>query len=283
MATFQAIGLNLAIGSGVFAASLIAFSAAVQFEFNSLLAPRTSARPKQVIKNVLSGPSALYGLAWIPWTLKLSYMEMLEGIPGTGTRKNGWSGSLLKCNLDGIIAIKFHAMCFKAAIFATLLCICVILPINITAQCYPEISGEAICANMTRLTNFEVTTLAHIPPMDFVQQTDDDNTNNNDDGIGGQKITSDVIVQALGRYFWTSPGITSRLFVIVFCAWAIFIYTCCKLDNSGVVWHGLAWHGAPTLVGRNIKMMTSTTTLTKNHPIVRCVLLLLQISSGMNG
>jgi hypothetical protein len=223
MATFQAIGLNVAIGSGVFVASLIAFSAAVHFEWNSELAPRTWARPRQVIKNILRGdpassPPVFYGFAWIPWTLNLSYKQLLEGIPGTGTRKYGWSGSMLKCNLDGIIAIKFHALCFKVAILATILCIGLILPINITATCDPEVSGEDICTNITSLTNFEITTLAHIPPMDYVEPSTDDD----------DQSDADRIVKGLERYFWSAPGITSRLFTIVFCTWAIFMYTCCK-------------------------------------------------------
>jgi hypothetical protein len=45
---------------------------------------------------------------WIPWTLSLSYDQLLTGVPGTGTRKDGMEGSLLKVNLDGIILLRFH-------------------------------------------------------------------------------------------------------------------------------------------------------------------------------
>lgn len=45
---------------------------------------------------------------WIPWVLSFSYKELLEGVPGTGTRKHGMEGSMLKVNLDGIILIRFH-------------------------------------------------------------------------------------------------------------------------------------------------------------------------------
>jgi len=45
---------------------------------------------------------------WIPWTMSLSYEQMLKGIPGTGTRKNGMEGSMLKVNLDGIVLLRFH-------------------------------------------------------------------------------------------------------------------------------------------------------------------------------
>jgi len=45
---------------------------------------------------------------WIPWSLSLSYDQLLNGIPGTGTRKDGMEGSMLKVNLDGIILLRFH-------------------------------------------------------------------------------------------------------------------------------------------------------------------------------
>lgn len=45
---------------------------------------------------------------WIPWTLSISYDQLLTGVPGTGTRKGGMEGSLLRVNLDGIILLRFH-------------------------------------------------------------------------------------------------------------------------------------------------------------------------------
>ncbi len=49
---------------------------------------------------------------WIPWTLSLSYEQLLQGVPGTGTRKNGMEGSMLKVNLDGIVLLRFHGEFF---------------------------------------------------------------------------------------------------------------------------------------------------------------------------
>lgn len=45
---------------------------------------------------------------WIPWTLSMSYEKMLEGIPGTGTRKMGMEGKMLNLNLDNIVFLRFH-------------------------------------------------------------------------------------------------------------------------------------------------------------------------------
>jgi len=210
MATFEAIGLNLAVGSFFTITSLVMFTAAVHWGFNDKLAPRTWARPKDVIKNVLEGP--YYGLSWIPWTLSLSFQQMLEGLPGTGTRKNGWSGKFLHCNLDGIIVIKFHALCLRVAVFASCLCIFVVLPLNVTAPCYPMVSGMDLCSNITNLTNFEQTTLANIPPLRFPSRVVEIDA-------GGGRIPS------IEEIFPDAPGSTWRLYVIVVVAWAIFFYS----------------------------------------------------------
>jgi len=45
---------------------------------------------------------------WIPWTMSLSYEQLLKGVPGTGTRKNGMEGSMLKVNMDGIVLLRYH-------------------------------------------------------------------------------------------------------------------------------------------------------------------------------
>ena len=74
--TFSALALSLRLNSAICAASLLAFGIAVRFGANAELAPRTWARPKQVIKNVLKQP---YFIRWISWALSLSYRQMLEG------------------------------------------------------------------------------------------------------------------------------------------------------------------------------------------------------------
>ena len=88
---------------------------------------------------------------------------MLEGVKGTGTRNNGWSGWKLRCNLDGIILIKFCVLCLKVSVLATILCIGVILPINFTAECNPAAYedfdiGSQTCINTTVLNAYQKTT-----------------------------------------------------------------------------------------------------------------------------
>jgi hypothetical protein len=156
----------LLLGGCVGVASFAAFGAAVRFGWNDIIAPRVWARPKAVIKNVLPGN---YWISWIPWALNLSYQEMLDGIPGTGTRQNGHEGPLLKINMDGVILVKFHTLCLKVAVLSTILCIAIVLPLNYTAGC--DLTDLAAlesteCQAIQNLTNFEITTLANIPSLE---------------------------------------------------------------------------------------------------------------------
>ena len=164
MASFQQVLFNLAFGVVIGSASLTAFGFAIRYEYNNQLAPRSWSRPKAVLKNVLK---PVYALNWIYWSLQQSYPDLLEGIPGTGTRNGGWSGPLLKTNLDGIIMLKFHSMLTKVALLATFLCLLVLLPSNITAKCNPDYYGWGNCISLENLTSFEECTIVHIPPIDY--------------------------------------------------------------------------------------------------------------------
>jgi hypothetical protein len=159
--TITSLKYTAGITAGFCFLALLGFSLAVRYGYNGQLAPRTWARPRKVLQNVLKHRP--YGLSWIPWTLRLTYIEMIQGIPGTGTRKNGKEGSLLKCNLDGIIILKFHTLLLKVALFATIVCCSIILPLNMTAACESEVSGALTCENVTNLDSYSKTTLAHIP------------------------------------------------------------------------------------------------------------------------
>jgi hypothetical protein len=207
MSSFEAIGFNIAVGSVFGVVALFGFDTAIKFQFNSQLAPRTYARPRNVIQNVLK--SRPYGLSWIPWTLRLTYLEMMEGIPGTGTRANGWSGANLRCNMDSIIMLRFHSLCLRVTVLATILCLGVVLPVNLTAPCDPELVGTDICFNITSLTDFEKTTLANIPQLSFPNEP-------SKSGLG----------RYLGRAFDIAPGLTMRLATIVLVAFTIYSYTC---------------------------------------------------------
>ena len=217
MATLQAIGSNLAFGTAVAIVSLLAFGTTVRLKtFNDKIAPRTWARPKQVLTNALSGGRkdnhhhhqhqqqncfwGLYSFYWIPWALGLSYQELMDGIPGTGTRNNGWDGPLLKCNLDGIILIKYHALALKVSILATVLCLLIVLPVNVTAQCSDP--SSQVCQAMANLTDYERTTLAHIPSLEDLKKS-----------RYGDFLIHDY---------------NGRLYAVVLVAWVIYIYTCRK-------------------------------------------------------
>ena len=103
---------------------------------------------------------------WIPWSMSLTYDTMLKGVPGTGTRRGGLDGSMLKVTMDGIVLLRFHALGRKIALFASCLCIVILLPLYYTAQCsgnYDPALEPSCNATNYNLTNFDQTTLANVP------------------------------------------------------------------------------------------------------------------------
>jgi hypothetical protein len=147
------------------------FALAIHFECIEDLAPRAANRPKAVMKNaILHGFSEehkhkiyLYPFAWIVWAYNLTYKQCIEGIPGTGTRKNGWEGPLLKTNLDAVILLKFHTLLFKIALLVAVLCMFVLIPVNMTAGCDVKTFGIGTCATHESKSGFIQTTISNIP------------------------------------------------------------------------------------------------------------------------
>jgi hypothetical protein len=205
MATLQQIYVNLLVGSALGSASLGLFGLALRYGYNSQLAPRSWSRPRAILKNALKAP---YAFSWMCWSMKLSYPDLMLGIPGTGTREDGWAGPALKVNLDGIIMIKYHVLLLKVAFLATILCSVIILPVNITAKCDVELLGEDTCAPIDKnLTDFEVTTIAHLPPLRY---------NGTAAGDSAQLLD-----------FWYAH-LSPRYYAIAFVALVIYRYICRK-------------------------------------------------------
>ena len=143
---------------------------------------------------------------WISWCNSLSYETLLHGVPGTGTRKDGLEGIMLKVNMDGIVLLRYQALCLRMCAIITVLCIFVILPLNLTARCnYSEGSyapQECFDSSQTNLTNYDVTTLANIPDL--------------------ANGTSTLGTVTLNEYSATM----GRLYAIVFCTWIIYYASC---------------------------------------------------------
>jgi hypothetical protein len=164
--TLASIGFTLMGGSLVAITSIALFGVAV-LKRSIFIAPRATARPRDVIYNpqaTRDSPQWRGGpmLGWVPWVMGLSYDTMLNGIPGTGTRDGGLSGPMLKVTLDGIVLLRFHALCRRVAVVATFLCIGVLLPSYWSAQCFtPKDLDSTTCeVNAYNLTDYERTTLA---------------------------------------------------------------------------------------------------------------------------
>jgi len=158
---------------GIFSlvASMVFFALAIHFEWIDDLVPRIANRPKAIVRNVIQSSLSekyknkiyMYPFAWILWSYHLTYKQCIAGIPGTGTRKEGREGPLLKLNIDGIILLKFHTLMFKIGVLVAILCLVIILPINATASCDVDVFGVGTCKLAKGTTNFERTTIAHIP------------------------------------------------------------------------------------------------------------------------
>ena len=214
MTSLQSIGLTLAGGSTVLVTSMSLFGLAVRYR-STFIAARASARPPDVIWNPKPTIKSQQErgnpwLGWITWTLQLTYDTMLNGIPGTGTREGGLSGSLLRVNLDGIVLIRFHALGLRVSTLAALLLLLLALPVYLSAQCYTkeDESGAGCGTNEYNLTNYERTTLANVPVVDHANWKE-----------------SVVTPQ---------DGILWRLYLITGCFWVFAAYLCHQLKQEWV-------------------------------------------------
>jgi hypothetical protein len=203
MTTLEEVGFTLAGGSSVLVISWILFGWAVVVK-SPLIAPRAIARPGAVICGNIPG-NAWFG--WIPWTLRLSYDAMLEGIPGTGTRENGHGGSMLKVNLDGIVLLRFHAVCLRVSLLAAVIFVIFLVPAYLSAQCF-DVSE---CDAAYNLTDYQRTTLANVP----------------------NAVVGDAAVHAIR----TAAGgggefIMWRLYAVVISFWIVASYLCYELKQE---------------------------------------------------
>lgn len=135
-----AIGVTLAFSISVLAAVLFAFALAMRFRSTNI-APRCEARPRNVIYNPdpCADPAQRKGnpfcLGWVSWVLNLTYKDLLQGVPGTGTRDGGMTGKMLTVNLDHIILLRFNALGLKIASVAMIVYCTICLPIYFYARC----------------------------------------------------------------------------------------------------------------------------------------------------
>ena len=223
--TLWNIGVTLMIGAAVGVLCFVVFGLSI-YSRNPNVAPRCTARPKDVIykANATENDIQYRGnpfCGWIFWVLSLSYDTMLRGVPGTGTRHGGMEGRMLSVNMDGIVLLRYHHIGYKVALLTTFICMCVILPLNLTAQCYDfnTTAGQAefndYCRNPNNsselLTTYQRTTLANIPSV----------TNTTED------ITFSLEKLRNTPWFGYPYSRTLvRLYIIAICSWIVYVYTC---------------------------------------------------------
>jgi hypothetical protein len=210
MATLQQIYVNLISGAFIAVTSFGLFGLVIRKGYTNQVAPRSWSRPKAILTNVLK---KTYAFSWISWSWRQTYPDLMAGVPGTGTRSDGWAGPMLKVNLDGIIMLKYHKMLLKISVLATVLCLLVVLPINITAKCDPVIFGLGTCQTTHNLTDFETTTIAHIPANIF-------------NGSDVREGDDDGIVEDFNQHWVTDTS--GRYLGIALVSWIIYWYICRK-------------------------------------------------------
>ncbi|GMI38315.1 hypothetical protein TeGR_g13434, partial [Tetraparma gracilis] len=103
--------------------------------------------------------------------MRLSFAEMVAGIPGTGTRGGGGRGPPLAMNLDAVVFLRFHEMCLRFTAIATVISVGLMLPLNYTVcppdedpKDPPDPNRDPSCP--ANLTNYDRTTLANLPQRD---------------------------------------------------------------------------------------------------------------------
>jgi len=237
--TFYALGFTLGIGSVIGIACFLAFGVAVYFQC-PVIAPRCTARPKETIYHPNPFPKDKYEcqdrgnplIGWIAWVMKMPYDTMLNGIPGTGTRKKGLAGRMLQVNLDGVVMLRYHLVGFRLTLLITVLALGVILPVNLTANCYSADAGLSdTCidpSNQTKvLTDFERTTIANISPLSNVTSLD---------------LLSKDTYQT--NWWWKAgkDHILLRLYAIAFSTWFVYLYA----------WHLLKTEWKEVLILRRV-------------------------------
>lgn len=236
--TLEMIGVTVIGGSFVCITTIIIFGFVLR-KRHIFLAPRATARPRDVIYN----PSARSTvndkgninidrhvqdrgnpfIGWIPWTLSLRYDTMLRGIPGTGTRQNGLAGTMLSVTLDGIVLLRFHALGLRISSFVTILSIFVLMPIYKTSTCqsscdlddYESTSYSTV--SDLNMTSYEQLTILNVPALLSTTATN---------ATTSTPTTKDVI--ALGN----PDGL--RLYGVVLVFWIIMFYAFRELRQEWI-------------------------------------------------
>lgn len=127
-----------------------------------------------------------------------------------------------RCFFSRFLSFLVTVLCSKVALLTTILALGVVLPINLTAQCFSSENGfKSSCLDPTNAktayTNYMRTTLANIPPS--VSR------------IPAINQTIPVLFKPFVTYEWGGPS-SNRLYGIVLCAWIIYFYACTLLQNE---------------------------------------------------
>eukprot|EP00815_Leptocylindrus_aporus_P007522 CAMPEP_0116050744 /NCGR_PEP_ID=MMETSP0322-20121206/563_1 /TAXON_ID=163516 /ORGANISM="Leptocylindrus danicus var. apora, Strain B651" /LENGTH=686 /DNA_ID=CAMNT_0003533353 /DNA_START=122 /DNA_END=2179 /DNA_ORIENTATION=- len=192
--------------------SLILYGCCVRYGYARAISPRCATRPMEVLyQPSLSAPLPFStfmrclnacsplafkwmekmlrfeGWSWVPWIMRLTYEDLLTGIPGTGTHEKGKSGKLLTINLDAVVFLEFIDVCYKICWSKVFISLIVVLPLCYTSKCFSEDDDNNISTewrdkcNVTdsggkdqKFTDYVHLTIANIPRQDPADAVDFD-------------------------------------------------------------------------------------------------------------
>jgi len=131
----------------------------------------------------------------------------------------------------------FKAVCLRVALLTTVLALGVVLPLNLTAQCYKQMSLDPTCTDPEnenqKLSDYERTTMANIPPLSSTSSytTDPEERERYLSFTTPHLKFIDTLANAVwGGYPYVH--ILVRLYSIVLCSWLVFWYTCSTLKKE---------------------------------------------------
>mmetsp|Transcript_106364 Transcript_106364/g.216917 ORF Transcript_106364/g.216917 Transcript_106364/m.216917 type:complete len:1248 (+) Transcript_106364:328-4071(+) len=246
------IGTPMLLGMASLMVCTAFFAVVIHLGWIDDLSPRIANRPKEITKNSLFhdlDPSLrntiyYYPVAFILWAYNLTYRQILKGLPGTGTRKNGREGPLLKANLDAIILLKYHTLLFKVSVLVAFLCVVFLIPINTTAKCDRVVFGFVTCSqhNATNV-GFYSTTIGNIPNKIYNNDRKElsdfevginsnvilsvfkrDNPQTNLTLANGTVVSTSDDLRSMANEFWVSDQ-TWRVYATLICCLLIYGYT----------------------------------------------------------
>eukprot|EP00586_Coscinodiscus_wailesii_P007726 CAMPEP_0172520824 /NCGR_PEP_ID=MMETSP1066-20121228/292223_1 /TAXON_ID=671091 /ORGANISM="Coscinodiscus wailesii, Strain CCMP2513" /LENGTH=1048 /DNA_ID=CAMNT_0013303637 /DNA_START=568 /DNA_END=3711 /DNA_ORIENTATION=- len=128
--------------------------------------------------------------------------------------------------MDAIVLFRFHALCLRVGVLATILGLCVILPLNYTASCWPDASGPDCPSDI-----YDRTTLVNIPNITHTYSSNETKPSST-----RSETTPSQFVTSFTQVFWNEDpanlNALVRLYTIVACSFIVTYYMCHQISHE---------------------------------------------------